>query len=257
MIIDESIDQLGADTKPICDFCLLLVILEVRPHDIFNLRGLELVEPPLLLASRLRWVGPTDILLLLLVILFVLLLQIHHALLSTRSTPPHQVLVLPLELSFQVLGLLFKLLPDGDGPPRPSVQLRIAYPICVESEVIMVPHECLWVEDICGGYSMYLSLWLLCITFATKTPPLFEQIIGQHPRVVLFPDLILQRTDASPPEAVVLLPYLLLLGLPPPSLPPAPTIAMRRLLSRVGIPPKIRPHLTQPSFHIADFSRIL
>ena len=94
-------------------------------------------------------------------------------------------------------------------------------------------------------------------------PPLFEQIIGQHECILHGLGHILQRTDASPPHAVVLLPYLLLLGLPPPPLPPAVAItprllriAIATLLSRVGSPPKIRPQFTQSSLHIADFLRI-
>ena len=130
------------------------------------------------------------------------------------------------------------------------MELCITYPIFVQSELVVVSRKCLRVEDVGGGHSIDLSE-------LSRMPPIFYQIIGQHEDILLVLGLILQRTDTSPPHAVIVLPYLRVFGLLSPSFPPAPAIAPWPLLSRVGIPPKVWPYLAQSSLHIAEFLRIL
>ena len=248
--VNEMADQMFAYPEPRGYGRLLLAVLEVRAHDILNLLGLELVQLPLLLALRSDRVRPTDIHGALLIILFPLPLLVHNVLLCPLRLFPYRATIYGFQLSFQVLGLLFKPFPDGYCPPCPPMELCITYPILVQSEIVVVPRECLRVEDVGGGHPIDLSE-------LRRMPPIFYQIIGQHEDILLGLGLILQRTYTSPPHAVIVLPYLLVFGLLSPSFPPAPAIAPWPLLSRVGIDPKVWPYLAKSSLHIAEFSRIL
>ena len=64
------------------------------------------------------------------------------------------------------------------------MELCITYPILVQSEIVVVPRECLRVEDVGGGYPIDLSE-------LRSMPPIFYQIIGQHEDILLGLGLIL------------------------------------------------------------------
>ena len=191
VVIYKSIDQYGANSKPICDFCLLFVVIMVSSHYVLNLLSFKLVEPPHLLAPRSRWIGPSYVFLLgikliesplllasgsdwigpayilqiLLIIQFLLSFLIHHALLVSLHSFPYLDIVISFELSFQISCFLFKLLPNGDSPPRPSMEMWITYPIFIESEFVAISHKFLWVEYVGGSYSIDLSelCWMTSI----------------------------------------------------------------------------------------------
>ena len=165
MIIYKSIDQYGANSKPICYFCLLFLIFKVSTYDIFLFLGIKLVESPLILASGSDWISPAYILQILLIIQFILSFLIHHTLLVTLRSFPYRDIVISFELSFQISCFFFKLLSNGDSPPRPSMEMWITYPIFIESEFVAISHKFQWVKYVGGSHSIALSglCWMTSI----------------------------------------------------------------------------------------------